>query len=272
MAFAFEGDLLRTELRKGVAGTVSFRPQVAGVGSTTPTGTPTFTVHKPDGTQVQSGSATVSANTISCAVSALDEVESDYQVRITWTSADVSGDQLHIEPFDVVMWPFGPVDIGINDLKAARPDLDRLLKRNGQRLGLDADGDVAAEMYASILAYRARIVLEGWVRSSLPEGSLPTGFRRGWVVLDRDRLRRVEVSLAVAEAYASEMTGREDDDTGALHEFYRKEAATFWRQALPLRLDRGAQLADNARGPRGVSWAPTRGGGSNDSFFGRDSY
>jgi hypothetical protein len=273
MAFEFEGDLLRQELRKGVGGVVSYRPQVAGVGATTPTGTPTFTVHRPNGQTIHVGDATVDGNVIKCAVQAIDDVESDYQVRITWTSDDVDGEQLMVVPFDVVLWPFGPIDIGMNDLLAARADLDRTLKRTGLRLGLDANADVAAERYASILAYRARIKLEGWLLNHLPEGELPTGFRRGWVVLDRDKLRRVEVSLAIAEAYASEMTGREDDDTTALYEFYRREADMLWRQQLPLRIDRGAQLADHAYSPKGYSWQPTRGGrGSDDDFWGRSSY
>jgi hypothetical protein len=53
---------VRFEVRRGANQTaILFYPQIAGVGWAAPTGTPTYTLHKPDGTQITSGSCTVTA-------------------------------------------------------------------------------------------------------------------------------------------------------------------------------------------------------------------
>lgn len=259
MTFAFEGDNLRQELRRNIAGSITFRPQVAGHGPVTEGLAATYVVTDPSGLELQSGTATVSGGLITCAVGALDEVESDYQCRITWSATDPSlADQLHVESFDVVLWPFGQISVSKDDIVNERPELALRLERTGVRLALDASADVAATKYASILAHRARVILEGWVRTNLPDEQLPTGFKRGWVILDRDRLRPVEVLLAIACLYESEMTGREEDDTAALYRHYLKRADSVWRQTLPLRVDRGAELADYGKTSKGGSWRPTR--------------
>lgn len=257
MAYTLELDDLPRELRKDVAGTLRFFPKVNGINvAAHATATNhSFTVHKPDGTQIEAISS-VSPTTVSTysrldlPVSAISELDEGYQVRLSWQ--DLSGSAyFEVLAFDVVLWPFDQPLVSLNDLIDERPEILEVLQRLGIRRGLSSG--IEAEEYAAVIAARAHLELYTLIRNQIlsdrnEEGtyvSAPrTGHRRTRaarpnLILNRQALRRVELQLALAKAYEADMGSpdSEEDSSALLHAHYRAAADRAWGSVGPLQYD-----------------------------------
>lgn len=253
MAYAFERDDLRQELRLSAAGTIYFWPKVPGTGNVAVTGSPTYTVHNPDGTQIESGTATATdvggVDRIDCAVASIATLDEDYQVRISWAYSGAN--YFDIVSFDVVRWPYPDYTITLNDLQEERPDVGDTLTRLGARMNSQT-----SEQLASIFGYRARVELDAMVREQIEQDKTAFGkdfesagvaretYSRPTLIINRERLNRVERKLALKLIYAADATNPEDgdDESAALYRFYKNEVATTWRGMGPLKYDVGEDM------------------------------
>lgn len=261
--YAHEQDELRQELRRNVAGAVTLWPKLGGEGNVLCSGA-TYTIHRPDGTQIQSGSATLTGigtpaeyTRIDCVVSAIETLDEDYQARVTWTQTG-GGTHFDMVSFDVVLYPWGPPSVSLNDILEERPDAAVLLERLGVRLGYSAADAPAA--YAAILAVRARVELDALIREQMESQSglqLEPGtitqltrrrYTRPYLVLNRERLNRPERLYALAKLYAADMSSPEgDDESAALYRHYQAQAETAWRGVGPLRYDATEDLLPDSQ-------------------------
>jgi hypothetical protein len=234
VAFARELDSLRPELRAGAAGTVSHWPKVDGQNVLATAAT--FKVFDEGGTELQSGAASLTAvgavHRIDCAVSALSDLADGYRVEVTWTYASTTYFAAIL--FDVVLHPWVHSEtISLNDLLEARPDVDQALDRLGVLLGYTA-GEDAQNAAAAIMAERARVRLDAWLRSAATE----SGDLRPALIIDRVALSRVERPLALAALFESNAQDPEDGDAepDALYRHYTRRAEAEFK-ALRLAYD-----------------------------------
>lgn len=230
MAYEFQPDEIRQEVRRSVAGTVLFFPKITGTGAVTASSA-TFSVLDSSGVEIQaSTSASISGTTVTCAIPAISNLGEDYQVSISWVYSGVTYSAL--VQFDVVMYPYGALQIDLSALQEERPDIGEVLDRLGDHIGK------TQEQMASIFAYRARVELDRLVRDAIPTGD----FGRPHLILNQERLARVERKLALKLIYASEMRNPEgEDESAGMYRFYAGEADTAWRSAGPLKFaDPGA--------------------------------
>lgn len=264
MTFAAEFDDLRPELRRDVADTISIWPKTDADGNVTATSA-TYSVVAPDGTElVTETAATITAvgtapdtvSRIDCAIPAQSVIDEGYQVRVKWS---VSGgvEQLTVVPFDVVAWPIGAT-VSLNDILQARPAAQNEIASLANQLGM------TPEQYAALLGYRARVVLDERIRDLVVQ-SAPSdakfqnrvalhGWRgrvylRGYAILDRRRLQRLQVMLALRELYQTLMTGSDaaEDPRRALFERYSAEADAAFRSLGRLEFDFSDDLVPDTK-------------------------
>lgn len=260
MTYQQELNDLRRELIKSEATTLSWWPKVLGQNvdvSSTPSDN-TFTVHKPDGTEIQ-GTTNASRVVITpdarldMAVNAIADLDEDYQVRLTWkeTGGTVHKELLH---FDVVLVPFGPPSISLSALREERPDIADYLVRFYRKIlpaGAASTDEERAEVAAGIYAVRARVELDALIRAQINEDAQQavssyehadteqTRFTRPRLILNRERLNRVERKIAMKLIFAADAKDPEDgsEDSAALFRHFRGEANTAWKSIGPLRYD-----------------------------------
>lgn len=260
MAYAKELDQLRQELRQGVAGTLVFWPKIAGTGNVAASATAshnTFVVKDSSGNTVQASAnatrTTVgSISRLDLSVSALSTLDEDYRAEITWRESGGSVDYFDVVFFDVVLWPWGPPSVSLNDLQEERADAEEICTRHGLKLAI-----TAAEM-AAIYGVRARVELDRMVRDQVvtdsglyPQSghvSVPGVPARGrpHLILNRERLNLVERKLAVRCMFEADMTDPEPgsgDESGALYAHYKAAAESAWRSVGPLKYDAGQSLS-----------------------------
>lgn len=248
MTFVPDFSEIEPEVRIGVADVVSFFPKVPGTGNVLLSTAPTFTVHDPAGKQLGSGTASLQSvgtpaiSRVDVQVPAIETVDEGYQVRLKWRE-DGGVERLEVITFSVVMHPFDETTVGKNDLIQLRPAAFTALQDGARRLGQSVD------QFASLLGFAARSELIQRVNAQAKEDRADYqdplrniyghdhGFLRGYMILNRARLKRVEVRLALAELYATVHTrGDEDDGSANLHEFYMRQADRAWR-SVELRYD-----------------------------------
>lgn len=260
MAYARESDELRRELRRGVNTTFPWWPKVDGANVRLAAGA-TFYVYSPAGVLLQdsTGVSDVLVGAISRGDLVIDASKfgtalgEDYQIRITWREYGTTFDRFDLAHFDIVLYPFGPPSVSLNDLLEERPDVGEVLDRLGQLLGYAA-GDAARETAAAVFAVRARVELDARIRDAVAADAAKfaapsytsTGassssdlYTRPRLILNRERLNRFERKMAMALVYAADASNplEGDDEASALHRFYRDAAEAAWRGVGPLRYD-----------------------------------
>lgn len=265
MAYARELDELRQEVRQGAAGTVVFWPKIDGANvlASSTAGHATFEVFKPDGTSIE-GPSNFSPTTVddiskfSITISAISDLDEDYYVKIVWRQNGTSVVRNDYVYFDVVLWPFGGTRISLNDLLEERPDVGLILDRHGVLLGY-ATGDTAKETAAAIYSVKAAVELDALIRSTVASDaaahSVPDQNSTGYVtqrkytrpnlILNRNRLVRVERYLAMREIYKADCNNPEDDEeeSAGLYRTYRDLADQAWSMVGPLKYDAVEDMA-----------------------------
>lgn len=250
MTYERENDDLRRELRKGQPGTFVYWPKVLGenVGATAASAT----VYSPGGAQIEVPSTSIVGNKISIPVSAIEDLDEDYRVEVSFTYAAV--DYFDVFFFDVVLFPWGQPSVSLNDILEERPDARYTLERQGKRLGLGT-GTEAEEM-AGIYAVRARVELDALIRDQISRdaasylgSNLSTArqYTRPYLILNRERLNRVERKLALKLMYAGEMTAPDSaEEAASLYSFYEEAANNAWRGVGPLKYDNSEDLTPDS--------------------------
>lgn len=250
MAYARELDSLRQELRLSTAGTIIHWARVDGINVqvSATAGHCTFEVFDPTGRSLQGptnidGTLVVDVDRFDIAVSAISALDEDYYVDILWRQASSSVTRRDVVYFDVVRYPWGQPLIGLNDLLEERPDIGEILDRHGQMLGYSA-GDAAKTTAAGIYAAKAHVELDALIRAQVASesstiGSIGAGYplivrTRPNLILNRERLRRVESKIAMREIYAADNRGSEDEGSW-LYRHYAEMAAAAWSSIGPLK-------------------------------------
>lgn len=239
-----EMDELRQEVRRGVVGELVYWPKSAGAGNVQPEASPAYTLHRPDGTQLASGTGAVAqvdaAYRIAVAVPGIDRLDEDYQARITWRVEGESIDRLEVVAFDVVLWPFGPSSVSLNDLLEERPEVGRTLERFGRLFTPTR----TPQQMAAVYAHRARVELDAKIRAQVErDHQTNPKARRPHLILNRERLNRVERKIAMALIYAAECSNPEGDtESAGLLRYYRGETDAAWASLGPMKYDASQDL------------------------------
>lgn len=257
MAYAKEFDELRQEIRRNVAGTISFWPKVNGTGNVTASATAshnTFRVLDDDGNEIQSATnctvTTVgSVSRLDCAVSAISELD-EYFVEVSWRLSGASSTTgVKRVPFSVVLYPYSTTEVSLNDLVTLSDQADVICKRIGVKRGISASS--AAEEMASVFGYEGRCALEEKLRNVIAGGSVTPrpgtvadmqwGSVLEWVrprlVLDSERLLRVERYLAAAAMFQADMSGVEGEQSERMAAYFNEKAESAFRALGQLRYD-----------------------------------
>jgi len=259
MAYARELDSLRQELRQSVTGTIVHWPKVNGanvVGSAV-AGEVTFQVYDSSGTSIQ-GPTNLTPTTVGdvsrfdVSVSAIATLDEDYSVKILWIESGGSTTYIDMVYFDVVLYPFGPPSVSLNDMLEERPDVQETLDRHGQLLGYTA-GDTAKETMAAIYAVRARVEMDAMLRAQVAldqananaspaiHPATQSRYTRPNLILNRERLNRLERKLAMKLVYEGDMAQLEGESM-FLYEHYKSAAESAWRGIGPLKYDAAEDL------------------------------
>lgn len=220
---------MRAEVRKGSAGTVSVACVVDGVAVAT-SNDAAYTLGAPDGTTLSSG--TVSPSTsggVSSYVVPVPAVTTLYEscrATLTWADGD-DVERVTVEFFDIVASPWSDVPRPtLSDLQKVRPDVHLELDRVGVLLGF-ASGTTAQHGACASFTDLARSELDSKLRAQATEEQQ----LRPALILDRDRLKPIEVRLALAllfESIASNPNAPDDDagegSADALARYFRQHA------------------------------------------------
>jgi len=260
MAYARELDSLRQELRLDTAGTIVFWPKLNGanVAVSAVGGECYFQIYDASGTSIQAqtnidGTLVGDVDRFDIPADAISTLDEDYRADIFWTVASGSVVYRDAVFFDVVRYPYGPPSVSLNDLLEERPDVGEVLDRHGQLLGYTA-GDTAKETAAAIYAVRARVEIDALVRTQVTADAAvgsarapvhpTTGsvYTRPNLILNRERLNRVERKLAMRLVYEGDQTGGEDDEGNWLFLHYKRAAEYAWASVGPLKYDQSEDM------------------------------
>jgi hypothetical protein len=263
MVYIRELDDLPWEVRRSTSTTLNYWPKVDGrnVVVTSDAGVNRYEVYDPSGGLVQ-GSTALTPTTVSgvsrfsLAIPSIATLDERYQVRVYFRETGAgTPEQLDVRLFDVVLWPFGGPQVSLNDMLEQRADVRQRLNEMGTRLGYAA-GDAAQEYAAAICAVAGRIALEARVRDAVvqdarshsettaPRTGVAARYTRPALVIDRQRLKRVELYEALAHLYRSQALQPEDgtDPASAAYRLYRDQSGVAWGQVGPLAYDAGETL------------------------------
>jgi len=251
MAFFFELDDARPEVRKGVASTaITHYARVDGEGlvaASSVSGECKYTIYDSNGDTLQaSTNITPSADPdgvnskFTFSVPAIAELQEDAYIVVEWQKSGDSERRVNTIYFDVVLQPWGASSVAINDLLAVRPDAGQVLDQQAARIG----GGLTRESLASIYGSRAHTELYHWIRSQISAESAGRAdgaatITRPRLILDKTAIHRVETILAVALVYEGDMTSTEatESDAAALFAHYSERAKDSFRALGPLRYD-----------------------------------
>lgn len=267
MTFVREYYGLRPEFRQNTTGNVFyFYPKVGGMNPDATVGSAIYNIYSPAGVAITSGPCTQALDSgnlvFSINMPSFATLGEDYQIRIDWVDA-FSSPHRDVILFDVVLYPWQESSVSLNSLQEVRADIGEVLERLGARLSLTPP----AETYAGIIAQRARVELDAMLRdqiardaqqyattSVLADASNGSLYIRPRLIMNRERLDRVERLLALQLAYAADMGGPDsEDESAALFRHYKAEAEAAFRSMGPLKYDRSetlqptAELADIGR-------------------------
>lgn len=255
MTYLMELDTFRPEVALNVGGAFGVYPKTHGTGAQV-SGTVSYTVHKPNGEQVASGTATpfdagtppVSVVSFVIGAGVAAELGEDYSVRWTWSDGSVSHPEVTL--FDVVRVPYGG-SVSLNEMMEERPDIDRVLGRIASMLELP-DAATAARVFAM----RARGELDAMVRSAATE----LGTIRPALILDRFQLQRVERKLACREVFGSiaKDPTEGEDEASTLYRYFDQAAQSAWRSMGPIKYDADEDLVPETTVRPGAASVVTR--------------
>lgn len=242
MPYARELDSLRQEVRKDTAGTIVFWPKVNGLNVQVVTSN-TFQVFDPSGVSVEGptaidGTLVTDVDRFDIPVAAIGTLDEGYYVELLWTQAGASEVQRSVILFDCVLYPYGPPSVSLNEMLEERPDAGEVLDRHGQLLGQSA-GEASQEYAAAIYSMKARVELDALIRAQMQVD----GGVRPRLILNRERLNRVEAKLAMREMYAADFSGSDDSEGLSLYEHYKAEADRAWASVGPLKYDSSEDLS-----------------------------
>ena len=257
MTYTSEFDELPWEARKDKATTFRYWPKVDGINVTASSvsGEVSFTVHQPDGSQIQ-GSSNVSPTAVGkysrldLAVSAIATLDEGYTVRLTWRQAGGAEEYFDVVPFDVVLHPFGQPQVSLNELQDLRPGIGDALDRFGQDYEY-ASGEQARKRAASVCAYNACLALNARIRAAVISGNVggvsetsagsARRDRRGrpHLVINRKQLLPIERLEAAAHLYRGLAPDPEEgeDPMSALYRHFAGEAEKEWQRLGPIPYD-----------------------------------
>ena len=230
---------IRQEMRQDVAGTVYAWAKIDGENVSATSAT--FVVYGPSGTVVQaSTSATLTAvesvSRIDCSVPAIGTLDEDYRVDIEFV---VSGATYFTSvSFDVVLWPFSQPIVTLTDMLGERPEFGQILDRLAALLGNQVSTTADA---GGVYALKGHVVLDGWIRASVSDHNTGVGlgkYTRPYLIINRERLKPVELMLAMREIYKADANDVSEDTTeesGVLYREYSMLAEKAWRSVGPLK-------------------------------------
>jgi hypothetical protein len=260
MTFVREYYGLRPEFRQNTSGNVFYwYPKVGGLNVDATVGSAIYNIYTPGGSAIASGSCTqaLDSGNLSFAINMplFATLGEDYQIRIDWVD-QFSSPHREVILFDVVLYPWQESSVSLNSLQEIRADVGEVLERMGSRLALSPP----AETYAGIIAQRARVELDAMLRdqiardsqqyastSALAEASSGSIYIRPRLIMNRERLDRVERLLAMQLAYAADMAGPDsDDESASLFRHYKAEAEVAFRSMGALKYDRSETLQPTA--------------------------
>lgn len=233
MAFAQERDELRAEVKRATSGSVTYWPKVDGLNATVSAAY--FEVFGSSGETLQAEtSATISAvadvgSMLTFSIPAIDAYHDGARIDVRFTAGGTEYYDTLL--FDVVRTPWlRSGGVSLNDLREERPDIDIICDRVGQRLGYSS-GDEAQTQTAAIHGYRARVVLDSWLRASSSE----VGKLRAALVVDRRAMIRVERLLALHLLFLGLATNPVDgdDETSSLARYYETSARAAFQALRP---------------------------------------
>lgn len=252
MAFAFERDDIRQELRRGASGTVSFWPKVEGIGNVSLSADPTYVVTKPGTETLASGTATrtavgaVTRVDVTVDATSLDYLE-DYALVVTWVYSGTT--RVSTVRFDVVLEPW-TAELSLNDFQAEIADASQRL----ERLALAQGSGRTAEIAASELGWLAW----GDVRTLLRKRAEQAGQAYPRMVMNREELRRVVAAMAIARMFRA--SGGPPEGENALNARAWSERAEGLFAGLPeIRYASESSRAESQALPRARSVVTRRG-------------
>lgn len=252
MAYAFERDDVRQELRRGASGTVSFWPKVEGVGNVSLSADPTFVITKPGTETITSGTATrttvgaVTRVDVTVDATSLDYLE-DYAAVVTWVYSSVT--RVTTVRFDVVLEPW-TAELSLNDFQAELADASQRL----ERLALAQGSGRTAEIAASELGWLAW----GDVRTQLRRRAEQAGQAYPRMILNREEVRRIVIATAISRLFRA--SGGPPEGENALNARAWADRAESLSAGLPeIRYASEASRAESLRLPRARSVVTRRG-------------
>jgi hypothetical protein len=251
MAFRFERDDARAEVRKDVAGTIAFFPKVDGLGNVTVSAA-TFELRKPGGEVLQAATnaGIVTSGGISrldLAIPAIAALGEDYFAIIRYTPdgavhAGENFERVEQLQFDVVLQPWGPSRVSLNDLEQKVPTIRGRLARVLDALNAGGATGLTVDQVASIFAHQAHAELYRKIRNKIgieraqvaSRGSSVTTaaplypahlYTRPRLLVDRVALQPIEVPLTLACIYEGDIAdGVDQREARAQAEHWRGRA------------------------------------------------
>jgi hypothetical protein len=172
--------------------------------------------------------------------------------------------------FDVARDPYGPFPT-LGDLVSERPDVVSIVNQTVSVLG---GLPLTTEIVVENAADRARATLDDLLRTRLVESPHPSIrqlelrfrlprdqlFLRGYLILDSDRVRRIERYLTIYELFMQKVIGRVEDSSQALASAYFARAKAALHSMGPLRVDAdGTGVPYFAGNPRKIRVVRVRG-------------
>lgn len=227
MTYLAELDDGPREVRRGYAGNVlHFWPKVPGVGNVQLGAAPTFTLWKPDGTQIGGalnatttdfGDVGEEVTRVELAVDASNvdtyELAEGYRAEVTWTYG--GQERQTTLRFACAREPFTP-NAGLNELAEEVADAPQILEGQAQML----DATRTAEEHASVLVVKAWTDVYRWLQARLrKEGEriVPRLLVPQW------KLEHVVIAQALHRMFRAE-GGGDDSNAAQLAKNWAEEA------------------------------------------------
>lgn len=253
MVWAYQRELtsLRQEVKPGVTGLNKIRhfPKLDGL-NVEPS-TYTYEIYNPSGTLQTSGTANATDHgdylELNCqpstTLTASWAYGENYRVEWTWNLSAPTRPNFVITFFDVVKYPWHHPEISLNDLVEERPDVQEILERHGEMIGLSTQ---IAETAAAIYAVRARVELDALVREAIyeksyqasPERIGASSYSRPNLIINRERFNRVERKLAMMLIYLADAGDPQgQSESAGIYREYKELSNAAWKSVGPLEFD-----------------------------------
>tara|TARA_B100000945_G_scaffold233817_1_gene190124 strand:- start:1016 stop:1846 length:831 start_codon:yes stop_codon:yes gene_type:complete len=251
MSYFNELDDARPEVRKAVSGqTIITYARIDGVGLAEASSSPgdcQATVYDSNGSIVSAAtnvSPTADPNGLNSkfviTIPSFSEFQEDAFVVLEWLAVGETIKRVSTIYFDVVLQPWGPSSVSVNDLLQVRPDIGLVIDQQATRIG----GGLDREKLASIYGSRAHTELYHWVRSQISADASSrvddfASITRPNLIIDKSAIHRIETLLALALVYEGDMTSPDsaESDAAGLHMHYKERARSAFMGLGPMRYD-----------------------------------